>query len=246
MQIGRPSWRLLGLGVTLAAVLYLCGLLAALDYRNDLGTWASMAALLAGVALLLVVLALAVAAVQHDLRSVGALLLFSHAASLCAAAALFVALEVTLYSAGRTSLYGPLSLATEAPTGFWVTLVLLLGLVLFTAVHSQGRSQVDSLIAIPVFAWGLDATRGQWLAFTSSSDDLAFYVHMHWLGITVATLVLLGILAAVCAWRHWCGRRVVRLAVLAPMALTILVVYADWAFNFSVLSMFLVDARPAT
>lgn len=67
---------------------------------------------------------------------------------------------------------------------------------------------------------------------------------MTWLGIIVASLVLVTLLITVLVWRHSWGQRELRLRDLAPIVLTTLVVYTDWGFTLFLASMLAIGAWP--
>jgi hypothetical protein len=235
----RGRWRLVRLAVVLLGVIYLTALsfLPASSTAPDLSFFQATAVVAGGV----VLVGLGIASGRRRWRSPGALLALCGAVSLIAVACLLMAVETAhRQSQSPYGLFEIGSVIREAAHGYWPTLIILLCLLLFALVYPDSRSLVDSMIPIPILAWGIDSTMSHWLGFTALAHETEFLLRIYWLGVLASTLVLLVLLAVSAAWRSWLGMRTVQPRVLTLVGLTVLAVYADWAFSLFVTSMLLI------
>ncbi len=220
-------------------VVYLAGLSLVLVSSST--PWEADVGVLATVGAGAVVLfGLGVVTAKRRWRSPAAMLAFSAAVSLIVVAAIHLFVEFTRRSSAPPySLYELKSIVAEIAFGYWLTLVVLLALVCFTALYAQSRALVDGLVALPILVWALESTRSHWLGFTGLSHSREVFVQFFWLGVIVSSLALGFVLVVAAVWRHLCGMRDVKFHQLSLVALTVLAVYADWAFSLFVTAMML-------
>lgn len=247
-MVSREKWRLRRLGVAFLAAILLTAWSAQLASPKPIWGELGMAAPLGGGAILLMVVALAIASAKRNIYSPWARSIFSFALSLWVVAGSFKILGLVEEHYGfPASLFGFRSLVLEGLYGYWPTLVVLLGLVFSNLFHPASRTLVDTLLPLPFFVWGLDATLSHWLVFHSSGYESVFALEMSWFGVASAAATLFGLLLATALWRSWLvGMRRLRPGMLAPIAATVAAVFVDWGYSLFVISRVIVEQSRGT